>query len=198
MEKINGDAETNIEFNPRLSENITNKYTYTDFNDAILQAAKVAITTKLTNQGWFNHSKDHLLLAIELRDHLLTILRNMNEEDTRNVRLQLRQAHTCVTDLIALEKASWSAYQAKKNHNMSFNPKAAWESVKILTGGTTIHHANPTIMRMRLPTGKLPTTDKENAEVLGPHFEKVFKKHRRIEWNVIDEIKQRQTMYELN
>ena len=81
---------------------------------------------------------------------------------------------------------------------MSFNPKAAWESVKILTGGTTSHHAKPTIMRMRLPTGKLATTDKENAEVLGTHFEKVFNNHRLIEWEVINEIKQRQTMNELN
>ena len=80
---------------------------------------------------------------------------------------------------------------------MSFNPKAAWESVKILTGGTTSHHEKPTITRMRLPTGKLATTDKENAEVLGPHFKKVFNNHRQIEWNVIDEIKQRQTMHEL-
>ena len=87
--KINGDAETNIEFNLRLSENITNEHKYTDFNDAILQAAKVAITTNPTNQGWFHYYKDHLLPSIELRNHLLTILRNMNEEDTRNVRLQI-------------------------------------------------------------------------------------------------------------
>ena len=51
---------------------------------------------------------------------------------------------------------------------------------------------------MHLPTGKLATTAKENAEVLGPHFEKVFNNHRTIEWNVIDKIKQRQTMHELN
>ena len=41
-------------------------------------------------------------------------------------------------------------------------------------------------------------TDKENAEVLGPHFEKVFNNHRPIEWKVMNEIKQRQTMHELN
>ena len=81
---------------------------------------------------------------------------------------------------------------------MSFNPKAVWEGVKILTGGTTSHHSKPTIMRMRLPPGKLSKTDKENVEVLGPHFEKVFNKHRPIEWKVIHEIKQSQTMYELN
>ena len=79
MEKINWDAETNIEFNLRLNENITKKHTYTDSNDAILQDAKVATTTKSTNQGWFHQFKDHLLLEIKLRDHLLTILFNMNE-----------------------------------------------------------------------------------------------------------------------
>ena len=34
--------------------------------------------------------------------------------------------------------------------------------------------------------------------MLGPHFEKVFSKHRPIEWKMIIEIKQRQTMHELN
>ena len=102
------------------------------------------------------------------------MLRNMNDEGTRKVRLQLSQAQTSVTNLISLEKASWSAHQSGKIHNMSFNPKAAWESEKILTGGTTRHHAKPTIMRMRLPTGKLATTDKEDTEVLGTHFEKLF------------------------
>ena len=114
------------------------------------------------------------------------MLRDMNKENTRKVILQLRQAQTSVTDLIYLEKASWSAHQAEKNHNMSFNPKAAWESAKILTGGTTSHHAKPTIMQMRLPIEKLATTDKENAEVLGPHFEKVFNNYRPIEWKVIN------------
>ena len=104
--KINGDAETNIEFNLRLSENITKEHTYNNFNNSILQSAKVATTTKPTNQGWFHHYKDHLLPTIELRDHLLTILRNMNEEDTRKVRLQIRQAQTSVTELIYLAGAS--------------------------------------------------------------------------------------------
>ena len=77
--QINGDDVNNIEFNLILIENITNEHTYTEFNDAILQAAKVAITTKPINQGWFDCSKDHLLPEIELLNHLLAILRNMNE-----------------------------------------------------------------------------------------------------------------------
>ena len=51
---------------------------------------------------------------------------------------------------------------------------------------------------MRLPTGKLATTDKENTEVLGLHFEKLFNNHRPIEWKVINEIKKCQTMHEFN
>ena len=81
---------------------------------------------------------------------------------------------------------------------MSFNPKSAWKSVRILTRGTMIHNSKRIIMRMRLPTGKIATPDKDNAEVLGTHFENFFNKHRHIEWKVIDEIKQRQTMYEFN
>ena len=45
--KINRDAETNIEFNLRLGENITKEHTYTNFNDSILQAAKVSTTTPI-------------------------------------------------------------------------------------------------------------------------------------------------------
>ena len=97
-----------------------------------------------------------------------------------------------------LRKSIMVRIPSGKIHNMSFNPKAAWESVKILTGGTNSHNAKPIVMRMSLPTGKLATTDKENGEVLGPHFKKVFNKHQPIEWNVIDEIIQRQTMHELN
>ena len=80
------------------------EHTYTYFKNAILKAANVDITTKPTNQGLFHHSKDYLLTAVEVCDHLLTILSNMNEYNTRkiNVIIQLRQAQTSVTELIAL------------------------------------------------------------------------------------------------
>ena len=100
--KINRDAQTNIEFNLRLSENITKEHTYTNFNDSILQAAKATTTTKMTIQGWSHHYKDQLRPAIDIWDHLLTMRQNMNDEDTRKVRLQLSQSQTSVTDLIAL------------------------------------------------------------------------------------------------
>ena len=97
-------------------------------------------------------------------------------------------------DAIALEKAARSAYQAKKRNFMRFNPKEAWESVCVLSGGYTSHHASPTVMRMQLPNGELATTDTENASVFGLHFHRVFNNHRLIDWPVLDKIKQREVM----
>ena len=64
---------------------------------------------------------------------------------------------------------------------MCFNPKEAWKSVKILSGGETSHHQNPTIVRMRLNNGNTTTMDAENASVIGPHCSKVFGVNRPVD-----------------
>ena len=53
-------------------------------------------------------------------------------------------------------------------------------------------------MRMRLPNGKLETTDAENASVFGPQFHRVFNYNRLIDWPVLYKIKQREVMEELD
>ena len=73
---------------------------------------------------------------------------------------------------------------------MPLNPKDVWESVRVLSGGDTSHHASPTVMQMRLPNRELVTTDAENASVFGPHFHRVFNNHRPTDWPVLDKIKQ--------
>ena len=72
---------------------------------------------------------------------------------------------------------------------MQLNPKEAWQSVRVLSGGDMIRHASPTVMRMRLPNGELTATDALNASVFGPHFHMVFNNHIPIDWPVIDNIK---------
>ena len=103
-----------------------------------------------------------------------------------------------VDDAIALAKSVWSAHQAEKIHSMRFNPKEAWEIVRVLSGEDTIHHASPTVMRMRLTNGELVTADAENASVFGPHFIRVFNNHRPIDWRLLDKIKKREVMTELD
>ena len=51
---------------------------------------------------------------------------------------------------------------------------------------------------MRLLNRKLATTDTENTSVLGPHFHRFFKNHRLIDLPVLDRIKQREVMNELD
>ena len=81
---------------------------------------------------------------------------------------------------------------------MRFKTKEAWESVWVLSGGDTIHNASPIVIRMRLPNGELATTDAENASIFGPHFHRVFNNNRPIDWPLLDNIKQREVMDELD
>ena len=81
---------------------------------------------------------------------------------------------------------------------MQYTPKEVWQSVRVITGGDTIHNASRTIMWMRLPNGKLVTTDAENASIFGPHFDRVFNNHIPIDWTVLESIKQRYMMEELD
>ena len=80
---------------------------------------------------------------------------------------------------------------------MRFNPKEAWDSVRVFSGGDTSHHASPTVMQMRLPNGELETTDAENASVFGPHFHRIFNNNIPIDWPVLDKIKKREAADEL-
>ena len=91
-------------------------------------------------------------------------------------------------------KAACSTNQATIIHNMCFTPKDAWESVKILAGGMTIHHEKPTVMWLKLINGELATTDTENASVMWPHLEKVYINHRPFDWSVLHKIPQQHIM----
>ena len=110
----------------------------------------------------------------------------------------LTAAQHVVTDNISLAKAAWSAFQANKIHNMRFTPKTAWESVKVLAGGMASHHKAPTVMRLKLPCGKLASTDAENASVMGPHCEAVYTNHRNVAWRALSAILQRADLLELD
>ena len=81
---------------------------------------------------------------------------------------------------------------------MRYTPKEVWQSVRVLAGVDTSHHASPTIMQIHPPNGKMATTDAENASVFGPHFDRVFSNHRPIDWPVLDNIKQRDVTEKLD
>ena len=185
-------------FNNKLEELISLERDYTTFNADILKAGLQTATRKKTeNKGWFHHSEQTLLPIISYSDYFLHHLRMWDHDDPL-LTVQLKLSQYVVTNNIALAKAAWSLHQAEKIHEIRFNPKQAWESVKVLAGGKSSHHKAPTVMRLKLPSGKLATTDAENASIMGPHFEKVYTHHRPIDWKVLLDIEQRTTLWELD
>ena len=140
-----------------------------------------------------------LLPIISYRDHLLHQLRTTDSpSEATFLKAHLDTAQNEVTDNISLANAAWSALQAEQIHTMRFNPKTAWECIKVLAGGTTSHHKAPTVMQLMLPTGTLSSTDAENVSVMGPHFEKVYTNHRQFVWDTLVAIPQRSEMIELD
>ena len=70
--------------------------------------------------------------------------------------------------------------------------------VEKLSGEMTSHHEKPVVMRLKLTNGELATTGAENASVMGPHLEKVYIKHRPVDWWVLHKLPQLHLMLELN
>ena len=58
--------------------------------------------------------------------------------------------------------------------------------MKVLAGEMTGHHEKPTVMGLKLTNGELATTDAENASVMGPQLEKVYKNHLPVYWTVLN------------
>ena len=114
------------------------------------------------------------------------------------IKKALNAAQNDVTDTISLAKATWSSHQSDRIHAMNFTPKDYWKDIKILVGSKEIHHENPCVMRMRLPNGKLATTDAENASILAPHFERVYIAHRPIAWYALNDIHQRDIIFQID
>jgi hypothetical protein len=81
---------------------------------------------------------------------------------------------------------------------MQSNPHVAWEYVRLLTGGTTVHHKKKFQMAMKMANGKLATNGKENMAVFGPHFGRVFNNHCPVNPTILAHIPQRPTLHDID
>ena len=148
--------------------------------------------------SWFYFSRNLLLTLIEERGVIISDYWTLGicKGDSSEGKLWLSALQMSVYDTITLTKAARYAQQAETIHSMRFNPKESWQSVHIISGVDTIHHASPTVVQMRLPNGELATTDAEHASIFWPHFNRVFNNHRPIDCPVMDKINQRDIMEE--
>ena len=151
--------------------------------------------------GWFQFSREELSSLLEQRNNIISTLRHTQDlpqalidsyHEEKNLLQKLIDIET------SLAKSKWYAHHSAKIHDMAFNPRLAWESIKILNGGDTAHHIEKKVMALKLPNGKLAENDAENQSVMHPHLNKVYNNTRPVDYTVLELIEQRAIMEELD
>eukprot|EP00978_Attheya_sp_CCMP212_P012017 scaffold29800_cov23-Attheya_sp.AAC.1 len=153
-------------------------------------AESVAAGEGRISKDWFNNSEDILLGAIGLRNywHDLWI-----KGDIPGARAKFKEARTELHMHIGIDKTKWHEGRAKEVHDMKFNQKSAWQSIKEIRDDFEGHYTQQSNLKMRKSNGDLASSDAENADVMGEHFTKVFNNHRDIDLSVLEELDQRTT-----
>ena len=93
------------------------------------------MTNRKSNKGWFHNSKSTLtpeLAAINAIHHSIRAGQHPPSQETL---LNLKTLQQELDKIIEISKARWSIHLAETIHNMSFNPKGAWENIRILCKG---------------------------------------------------------------
>jgi hypothetical protein len=147
---------------------------YEDFNKSIIAAGtEAALLVKSTCKNWFQFSVSNLAPIIAERNEVLDALGSAKSLPpsiiaTMHDSLQCLLKH--VKDKVLIAKAKWAAHLCSNIHDMAMNPRIAWEHIRLLTGGTMVHHKKKVTMAMKMADGKLAMNGKENMSVFGPHF----------------------------
>ena len=97
-----------------------------------------------------------------------------------------------------MAKARWYAHLCEHIHDMSMNPRKAWEYIRILTKGETAHHRKAKDMALRRANGKIATNDNKNMERAYPHFEEVLNNHRLVDFSELELLQQHNVKHELD
>ena len=171
------------------------------FNEKTIEAARIAASfVESKVKGWFEMYGSELRPLIEEKDIICHAIKGETDEvKMREMKVELKQLQKIVNIKCAAAKAHWYRDIAEKIHDMPMDPKKAWECIKLLCGGERLHHkAKKQTMSMKMEDGGLSSTDEEHIGVFGPHFDRVLNNKKEIDFTVLELIKQRETMTELD
>ena len=186
-ESIKEKDRVNKKFNVNLGNRLQAPFNYTEFNDAILRSGEdTSMINNSENQGWFHFSRHNLAPTLEARNSVLHDVWSDNNTPSPRTLLHLKTLQHKVDEAVSVAKTRWSCHLSEEIHNIPFNPKAAWASIRQITGGKSIHHTSPKVIQMRLPSGNLAENDEENVSVFANHFKKVLNNHTLIDTTVIN------------
>lgn len=121
--------------------------------------------------GWYQYRKDQLQPLIDPAKR--AILPN----DER----QTLSPEQLINEIARLAVEEWVKDHTERISNVNFNPRLAWQSVKILTAGEKAHHKAPN-QAFKKPDWTLA------QKILEPHFQKVFNNYRPVDFEIIDKI----------
>ena len=191
--------EVNKKFNVNLRNRLQVPFNYTEFNDDTLRSGEdTEMINNSENQSWFHFSRNTLTPNLEARNSVLHDIRSDNNTPSSRILRHLKKLQHKVDEAVSVSKTRWSCHLAEEIHDMPFNTKEAWASIRRLKKGESSHHTPPKLIQMRLPSGNLVENDEENVSLFANHFKKVLNNHKLIDTTVINEIDLREVMEELD
>ena len=110
--------EVNKKFNFKLMTKIQEPFSYTQYNEAILQSAEeTAMTESDVNHGWYHFSRDTLTSTLESRNTLLHSIWADPGNATPSTLHRLEHLQHKVDKEVDLAKTIWSRHLAREIHN---------------------------------------------------------------------------------
>ncbi|KAL7552600.1 hypothetical protein ACHAWF_015837 [Thalassiosira exigua] len=99
-----------------------------------------------------------------------------------------------IDDQVRVTEERWVKDLVKKLVQMKWDPHEAWKAIYTLAEGTSARK-NPKTFAFRKEDGTIATSDAENMEILEKHFAKVFNNHRPVNFDILNEVLQRETLW---
>ena len=81
---------------------------------------------------------------------------------------------------------------------MVYNLKEAWVHINMLNAGEKSYHSTPRVIKMRISGGRLAENDDTNMNLFMSHFKKVLNNNQLTHDTVLNNIRQREVMVELD
>jgi hypothetical protein len=195
--------EMRLQFNNELRQIISKEkadngnipISYASFIKATMRAAEETIQGEgRISKSWFEISKVELNRAIGLKNYWSNI---WMLTDLEGARAKHSEARRNLKNAVKEAKRKWQNKRAEEIHNMKFDPKSAWAAVRELEAGLDGHHSKQSDMKMKMEDGSFAVSDKDNADIMGSHFKKVFNNHKPIDLSVLEELEQKPILDEL-
>ena len=150
--QILSDECTRAMYNKHLLMLMTGLSQWDDHQELILQAGALTATThKCQCEGWSQMSCSTLAPLYTERNTLKHAIKHTSHlpsaiQATMQFDLNCLTRH--ISHAVSHAKATWYADICQKIHDMWFNPRLAWEHIRLLPKGETAHHNTMTNMAM--------------------------------------------------